>query len=321
MECPICKTSQAPAGGNGKIAICQSCGSGWVLHPPSVAELRQWYKNGVFGDHQIVRSLTRSGIRLARCQAVARWRFIIEGLGNFNRGQLRGKLSVCDVGAGEATALEAARYLKLDIDYCGIESSPRLFQRVRRLGGEPVKDFFELPEQRRFDLILANHILEHYPNPDDFLCRVRRLLSPGGTAFFEVPCLDYEFKKDLRQHLLFFSKRGFQAAIERNGFKILRIEEAGKTRAKMREISMACAGAQPFRRKIKNFLPPAVVHNLQNIYHLARACVDPFQNNYYRDCAREDVYREWGLESYGQDRCWIRALFTPAPPANRSEVL
>jgi len=38
-----------------------------------------------------------------------------------------------------------------------------------------------------FDLVLANHVLEHVSSPDDALAEVRRVLKPGGYAILQTP--------------------------------------------------------------------------------------------------------------------------------------
>jgi 2-polyprenyl-3-methyl-5-hydroxy-6-metoxy-1,4-benzoquinol methylase len=39
----------------------------------------------------------------------------------------------------------------------------------------------------RFDLVIANDVLEHVQRPDEFLANVAAWLAPGGVAYFEIP--------------------------------------------------------------------------------------------------------------------------------------
>jgi hypothetical protein len=74
-------------------------------------------------------------------------------------------------------------------------------------------------------------VLEHVPDPHVFLRGIRRLLRPGGVGLIEVPCLEqalrggrfYDFFPD---HLNYFSARTLRFALERNGFEVLRLQEA-----------------------------------------------------------------------------------------------
>jgi SAM-dependent methyltransferase len=55
-------------------------------------------------------------------------------------------------------------------------------------------------EDNRFDAVVINHVLEHVPEPNEFLRSVRRVLRPGGLLFVGVPCfwspIPLLFKRD-----------------------------------------------------------------------------------------------------------------------------
>ena len=42
-------------------------------------------------------------------------------------------------------------------------------------------------ENSSFDCVIAGEIIEHVPNPDDFLREIRRVLRPGGTLVLSTP--------------------------------------------------------------------------------------------------------------------------------------
>ncbi|MBP7638705.1 MAG: class I SAM-dependent methyltransferase [Kiritimatiellae bacterium] len=48
-------------------------------------------------------------------------------------------------------------------------------------------DFWQYAPPRRFDLITACDCLEHLPEPERVLRRIREWLAPGGTLFLAVP--------------------------------------------------------------------------------------------------------------------------------------
>ncbi len=47
----------------------------------------------------------------------------------------------------------------------------------------------------QFDFLIANHVLEHSPNPIGALVQWNRVLKPGGKIFCSVPRLDKHFDK------------------------------------------------------------------------------------------------------------------------------
>ena len=40
-----------------------------------------------------------------------------------------------------------------------------------------------------YELVIAGEIIEHVPNPDDFLREIRRVVTPGGTVIISTPNL------------------------------------------------------------------------------------------------------------------------------------
>lgn len=46
---------------------------------------------------------------------------------------------------------------------------------------------------RRFDLIVANHVIEHVPNPIEWLCEINAILEDDGHLFLSIPDRRYTF--------------------------------------------------------------------------------------------------------------------------------
>ncbi len=93
-----------------------------------------------------------------------------------------------------------------------------------------------------FDIVLAADVLEHLIDPAALLRQIRKVLSPDGTAIFCVPnvahwyprlrsilgAFDYDQRGILDStHLRFFTRRSIRKLVERNGFRIRRIEPVG----------------------------------------------------------------------------------------------
>lgn len=74
----------------------------------------------------------------------------------------------------------AAFLVGVDVDD-GIARHPLLTHRVRALGGKlPFRD-------GTFDLVTANMVVEHVPDPVGFLADIFRVLRPGGRSLFVTP--------------------------------------------------------------------------------------------------------------------------------------
>lgn len=85
-------------------------------------------------------------------------------------------------------------------------------------------DVFETLSQVKgpWDVISFSHVLEHFPNPREFLCQVKNLLSDGGRVFCEVPnepCL--QKAKNDAPHLIFFKTPPLSRLFEDIGFKVI----------------------------------------------------------------------------------------------------
>ena len=92
------------------------------------------------------------------------------------------------------------------------------------LSGEIIKS------HRQADLIVANNVLAHVPEPHDFLAGIRLLLAESGVATFEFPHLmnliqQNQFDTIYHEHFSYFS---FTAAVDlmaRSGLDVFRVQE------------------------------------------------------------------------------------------------
>lgn len=302
IECPICLQHQDwdglrtipyvtrhPIFRGCQVASCTSCKGAWVLTPPAPSDLKAYYHQGAYGENFLFRLLRKPPLTLERCQSLARWNFIRDSLNRAGKNLIQKEFSVCDIGGGFGCTYEVGKHQNLGIRYFAFESSPALRRRIVSLGGEVLGDFFEYEPNQSFDLVWASHILEHYPAPDDLLKKMRRMIKPDGAGFIEVPCLDYEFKGEWGPHLLFFSLFGLQTALERNGFDVLRADTVGRLRSE--------AGVYFQERMPSSSLKGRLLKILQK------------GRSIRADLEDQPVFDKWGLEVYGGDRCWIRAVF------------
>jgi 2-polyprenyl-3-methyl-5-hydroxy-6-metoxy-1,4-benzoquinol methylase len=88
------------------------------------------------------------------------------------------------------------------------------------------------------DVIASCHVIEHVPNPADFVRKSFSLLKPSGIMVIETPAYDSITFKILKHrersmrcdgHLFFFTTRTLKKLVESQGFKVLKIEKTGRT--------------------------------------------------------------------------------------------
>lgn len=79
------------------------------------------------------------------------------------------------------------------------------------------------------DIIIANHVLAHVPDMNDFVAGIRTLLKEDGLVVVEVPYVknmieQREFGAICHEHLCYFSVTALEELFRRHGFSIEHIE-------------------------------------------------------------------------------------------------
>jgi 2-polyprenyl-3-methyl-5-hydroxy-6-metoxy-1,4-benzoquinol methylase len=147
---------------------------------------------------------------------------------------------VLEIGCAEGEFLSALEGVE---EAWGIEPSPaaevargRLHRVIRSTfdGAEP-----ELPLEY-FDVVVCNDVIEHMPDHDSFLLRIRKHIAPGGVIVGSVPNVrfyknifqmllekDWHYTQDGildRTHLRFFTQKSLNKCLRRNGFTMNKLQ-------------------------------------------------------------------------------------------------
>lgn len=128
-------------------------------------------------------------------------------------------------------------YLMHGIPCVGIEPTQATAEAARKLGIEVVSEFFttELSEQMRqqyrlADLIIANNVLAHVPDINDFAKGIKTLLAAEGLASIEFPHLlnliqQYQFDTIYHEHYSYLSLHSVQIIFSAVGLRIANVEK------------------------------------------------------------------------------------------------
>jgi len=145
--------------------------------------------------------------------------------------------TVLEVGCGEAGFAEN---LDPSCEYWGVErhntaavAASRRAQRV--LVGDYMDVETQLPDGY-FDLVICNDVIEHMPDHDAFLSKLRMKMKDGGSLVASIPNMRYYYclrelllSKDWvyqdhgimdRTHLRFFTENSIRRSMTDNGFEI-----------------------------------------------------------------------------------------------------
>lgn len=143
--------------------------------------------------------------------------------------QLQGK-RVCDVGGGEGTfcgLLQERGCLMSAIEPSARQRSALVATGVRVLG--PYMTATSFPEHRgTFDAFVTTQVLEHVPDPNDFIRGCRNLLKPGGVGLIEIPSLEMllehaRFADIFPDHVSYWSATTLRHLLARNHLEVIQI--------------------------------------------------------------------------------------------------
>jgi len=143
--------------------------------------------------------------------------------------------NVVEVAANDGYLLQ---YVKAcGIPCLGIEPTASTASAARGQGLEIVEEFFgtRLAERlvmqgRQADLIVANNVLAHVPDINDFVSGFGLLLKPSGVATFEFPHLlsliaDNQFDTIYHEHYSYLSLTTVVRILQLNGLSVFDVEE------------------------------------------------------------------------------------------------
>jgi len=143
--------------------------------------------------------------------------------------------NVIEVAANDGYLL---RYFRdADIPCFGVEPTKSTASAARSIGIDIVEDFFTLKLARELarngkcaDIMIANNVLAHVPDINDFVSGFSCLLKPHGTATFEFPHIMNlvslnQFDTIYHEHYSYLSLTAVKNIFEKNGLSVFDVEK------------------------------------------------------------------------------------------------
>lgn len=191
--------------------VCDEC---WLVQVPPVVRPEEIFRNYAYFS-----SWSQSW--LAHCQDY------VERM--IPRLQLAPDSRVVEIASNDGYLLRY--FVDHDIDVLGIEPAENVAAVARDRGIETVTEFFsaelaaELAGERPADLIIANNVLAHVPDLNDFVEGLKVLLADSGCITIEVPHLlqlirNLEFDTIYHEHIFYFSLVALHPVMRRHGLVI-----------------------------------------------------------------------------------------------------
>lgn len=205
------------------------------------------------------------------------------------------KSHVVEVAANDGYLLQ---YVKArGIPCTGLEPTASTAAAARAKGIKIVEDFFgrrlaeELAAQgRQADLAVANNVLAHVPDINDFVAGFALLLKPHGVATFEFPHLlklveGNQFDTIYHEHFSYLSLNTVTRIFSANGLVVFDVEEHPTHGGSLRVFAQRKnTGQQPLSDRVNKLLQREVQAGMlsKDYYTGFQARVDQIKNEFLR---------------------------------------
>ena len=181
------------------------------------------------------------------------------------RFDLTGQSQIVEIAANDGYLLQ---YVKNhNIPCTGVEPTSSTAQAARDKGIDIVEDFFGVALAKRLvnqgeqaDLTVANNVLAHVPDINDFVAGFAFLLKPNGVSTFEFHHLmqlvaDKQFDTIYHEHFSYLSLTSVQKIFNENGLDVFDVEELFTHGGSLRVFAQRRdTGTQEITQRVKNML-------------------------------------------------------------------
>jgi hypothetical protein len=201
-----------------RVLVCEHC---WLVQTEDFVQANELF------DAEYAYFSGFSSSWLAHCE-----RYVTDMLARFH---LNAATHVVEVAANDGYLLQ---YVKArNIPCTGVEPTVSTARAARAKGIPIVEDFFgtrlakELVAQgKQADLTVANNVLAHVPDINDFVEGFAKLLKPQGVSTFEFPHLfkmieQNQFDTIYHEHYSYLSLSVVKKIFEGNGLNVFDVEE------------------------------------------------------------------------------------------------
>jgi len=200
-----------------RVFVCERC---WLVQVPAFESREQ-----IFREYAYFSSYSTSWLEHSRAFA----RDVIDRLG------LSPAALVVELASNDGYLLK--EFLTRSIPVLGIEPARNVAREAQASGVPTLAEFFGealagrlAADGKTADLIIANNVLAHVPDVNDFVAGIAVLLKAEGTATLEFPHLlrmlqRAEFDTIYHEHFSYFSLRTAQRIFERHALRIVDVDE------------------------------------------------------------------------------------------------
>ena len=142
--------------------------------------------------------------------------------------------SLFDLGAGWGHFMLTGQMLGYDVYGIEISEQPYLYSKNDLKLNVDHIDFFDMKEDKKFDVITMWDVLEHIDKADDVIAKCSRITSKDGIIVIQVPQIDSYFAKKHKDnwkmmsidHVNYFEKKTITQLLANHGYKVETIKSS-----------------------------------------------------------------------------------------------
>jgi hypothetical protein len=170
------------------------------------------------------------------------------------RFELNANSLVVELASNDGYLLQ--HVVERDIPALGVEPAANVAVAARERGIETVVEFFGrelaarlVADRRRADLLIANNVMAHVPDLNDFVGGMAPLLADNGVVTIEVPHLarlveGNQFDTIYHEHFSYFSFLTARRVLAAHGLEVFDVDELPTHGGSLRIYAQPCAGGR-----------------------------------------------------------------------------
>lgn len=261
-----------------RVLVCEQC---WLVQTEDFAKANELFD----ADYAYFSSFSSSW--LAHCE-----RYVAEMSERF---ALNTQSHVVEIAANDGYLL---KYFKeRGIPCTGVEPTASTAAAARGKGINIIEGFFGLDmanelvhQKNQADITVANNVLAHVPDINDFVAGFTLLLKPQGVATFEFPHLmrlmaENQFDTIYHEHFSYLSLTAIRNIFEENGLTIFDVQEIPTHGGSLRVFAQRTdAGNEAVTGRVRSLLDEEYAKGICNATYYAgfQARAEAIKDNFVR---------------------------------------
>jgi SAM-dependent methyltransferase len=259
-----------------RVLVCEEC---WLAQTEDFAQADELFDS----EYAYFSGFSKSWLAHSE-------RYVIEMAARFG---LSAQSHVVEVAANDGYLLQ---YVKaLGIPCTGVEPTASTAA-VARAKGIPIEEAFfglqlaqEMVDRGKYaDLIVANNVLAHVPDINDFLAGFAKLLKPQGVSTFEFPHLlkmvaENQFDTVYHEHFSYLSLTAVRRIFSANGLSVFDVQKHPTHGGSLRVFAQRIdSGKQPYSIRVDELLHNEAQAGMINdgFYHGFQAKANQVKNEF-----------------------------------------